>query len=84
MKIGVKRTMVYLPSKLHKDLKRLAVEQETSVAQLIREATEILLTEDIEDIAVARERLEEYRKDPSSAIGWEAYKAKRKAGRQSL
>ncbi len=34
----MKRTVVYLPDELHNNLKRLAVEQESSLASLVREA----------------------------------------------
>ena len=51
------RTMVWLPEEMHKNLKRLAVEREDSLAGLIREAVENQFREDLEDIQEARKQL---------------------------
>ena len=64
----VKKTMVYLPDELHKNLKRLAVERETSMAELIRDAALAALEEEREDLADARKALQEFRRDPASAV----------------
>ena len=69
----MKRTMVYLPDDLHKNLKRLAVEQESSLASLVREAVETLYREDMEDLAYAREFLVGYK--PGSGKDYGAYRA---------
>ena len=73
----MKRTMMYLPDDLHKDIKRLAVERETSVAAILREALEALREEDIDDLNYARNFLNRYK--PGSGSTWEDYKAKRDA-----
>ena len=71
----MKRTMVYLPDELHKNLKRLAVEQESSLASLVREAVETLYREDIEDLAYAKEFLKTHK--PGSGEDYESYRAAR-------
>lgn len=71
------RTMVYLPDEIHRGLKHLAVEQGTSLAELVREAVEMLYREDMEDLRVARGRLHEYLKRPERAIPYASYRAKR-------
>ncbi len=74
----MKKTMVYLPDDLHKNLKRLAVERDTSMADLVREAAFAMLTEESEDLEDARKALEEFRRDPSSAIPLVEYNRRRK------
>jgi len=75
----MKRTMIYLPDDLHKNLKRLAVERESSLASLVREAVETVFEEDIEDIAHARDFLK--RSKPGGGEDYESYRAKRIRGR---
>lgn len=75
----MKRTMVYLPDDLHKDIKRLAVERETSLTALLQEALEVLRDEDQEDLVYARRFLKEYM--PGSGKNWETYKAERAKNR---
>lgn len=69
--------MVYLPDELHRGLKHLAVEQGTSLAELVREAVEMLYREDMEDLGIARSRLAEHLKHPERAIPYASYRAKR-------
>ena len=71
------KTMVYLPEGLHKNLKRLAVERDSSVAELIRDAAVALVAEDEGDIAASRKALAEFRRDPSSAVALETYHRRR-------
>jgi predicted DNA-binding protein len=71
------KTMVYLPVELHKNLKRLAVERDTSVAELIRDAAVALVSEDEEDLAASRKALAEFRRNPASAVPLEAYHRRR-------
>lgn len=71
----MKRTMIYLPDGLHKNLKRLAVERESSLASLVREAVEVLYQEDLEDLAEAREFLKSYK--PGSGQDYEEYRKSR-------
>ena len=71
------RTMVYLEDKLHRSLKHLAVERQTSLAALIREAVTVLYREDVEDLRIGRKRRAEYLKHPERAIPYERYRAER-------
>ena len=71
------RTMVYLPEALHKAIKHLAVERGTSLAKLVTEALEVLYKEDMEDLAVGRERLDSYLRDPNKTVAYSEYRAKR-------
>jgi len=64
----MKKTMIYLPDDLHKNLKRLAVERDTSMTELIRDAAVALLEEEREDLEDAKQALQEFRRDPSSAV----------------
>ena len=75
----MKRTMVYLSDELHKNLKRLAVERDTSLASLVREAVETLYVEDLEDISHAREFLRSYK--PGSGKDYGSYRASRRPRR---
>ena len=71
------RTMVYLPEALHKAIKHLAVERGTSIAKLVTEALEALYKEDVNDLAVGRERLQSYLKLPDKTVAYSDYRAKR-------
>ena len=71
----MKRTMVLLSEQMHKRLKHLAVEKETSLAQLIREAVEDQLEEELEDIAKAEKLLKSFK--PGRGISYETYRSQR-------
>ena len=73
----MKKTMIYLPDDLHKNLKRLAVERETSMADLIRDAAVAVVEEEREDLEDARKALQEFRRDPSSAVALADYHRRR-------
>ncbi|MBI3550953.1 MAG: ribbon-helix-helix protein, CopG family [Elusimicrobia bacterium] len=73
----MKKTMVYLPEELHKNLKRLAVERDTSMADIIRDAAIAVLEEEIDDINDAKKALREFRAEPSSAVPLESYHRRR-------
>lgn len=73
----MKKTMIYLPDDLHKNLKRLAVERDTSMADLIRDAAMTVIEEGREDIEDSRKALKEFQRDPSSAIPLESYHRRR-------
>ena len=75
------RTMVYLPEALHRGLKHLAIEQDTSLTALIREAVEMLYREDLDDLRIGRQRLKEYLSHPGQAVAYESYRAQRRPGR---
>ena len=70
------RTMVYLPGALHKAIKHLAVERQTSIAKLVQEALEALYREDLEDIRIGRERLQDYLKAAEPFSTYETYRKK--------
>ena len=75
----MKRTMIYLPEQTHQWLRKLAFEANTSIAELIRQAIDIVYGEDIADIQDMEEELAEYRAHPGSAIDLERYLQQRKA-----
>lgn len=71
------RTMVYLPEELHRNLKHLAVERRTSLAELVREAVDTMYQEDIQDIRIGRQRLKDYEAHPARVVPYLAYRARR-------
>ncbi len=71
------RTMVYLPERVHKGLKHLAVERGTSMAKLIQEAVEVLYQEDMDDLKVGHERLKDYLTHPEQSTDYSSYREKR-------
>ena len=75
----MKKTMIYLPEETHEGLRELAFENKTSLAELIRQAVDIVYGEDIEDIRDMKEELARYQADPSAAIPLEEYLRQRKA-----
>ena len=74
----MKRTMIYLLEPTHQGLRKLAFEANTSIAELIRQAVEIVYGEDITDIQDMEEELAKYRANPESAVDLEAYLRQRK------
>ena len=74
----MKRTMIYLPEQTHQGLRKLAFEAHSSIAELIRQAVEIVYGEDVADIKDMEEELSKYRADPESAIDLERYLSQRK------
>jgi len=75
----MKKTMIYLPEETHEGLRRLAFEEKTSIAELIRRAIEQAYGKDIEDIRDMEEELARYRAEPGRAIEFEEYLRQRKA-----
>jgi len=69
----MKRTMIYLPEQTHQGLRKLAFEAHTSIAELIRQAINIVYGEDVADIQDMEEELAKYRANPESAIDLERY-----------
>ena len=63
----MKKLLVYLDEERHEDLKELAHRKKTTMAALIRHAVEEVFEDELDAIAGVR-GLEEYLKDPSSAI----------------
>lgn len=75
----MKKTMIYLPHETHEGLRRLAFEEKTSIAELIRRAVELVYGEDIEDIRDMEEELARYQAKPGSAVELDEYLRQRKA-----
>jgi predicted DNA-binding protein len=73
--MNMKRTMILLSADTHKRLKHLAIEQETSLGQVIREAVDALIVEDREDIARGESLLKSFR--PGTGTRYEAYRFRR-------
>ncbi|MFO7996715.1 MAG: hypothetical protein R6U93_06210 [Dehalococcoidia bacterium] len=75
----MKKTMVYVNEETHRGLKKLAFEKDTSIAELIRRAIDIVYGEDIEDINDMEDELARYQKEPGSALELEEYLSRKKA-----
>jgi len=75
----MKKTMVYVNEETHRGLKRLAFDRDTSIAELIRKAIDIVYGEDIEDIKDMEEESARYQSQPNSAIELEEYLSRKKA-----
>ncbi len=73
----MKKTMIYLPEEIHEGLRRLAFEEKTSIAELIRRAVEQAYREDLEDVRDMENELAHYRAHPETAISFEEYCRKR-------
>jgi len=73
--MNMKRTTILLPADTHKRLKHPAVEQETSLGQVVREAVEALFEEDREDISRAESVLGSFR--PGTGTRYKAYRFRR-------
>ena len=69
----LKRTTIFLTAEQHERLRRLAFEQRTSMAKLLRDAA-LEILEDEEDIREGLKALA----DEEDTITWEQYKLKRK------
>jgi hypothetical protein len=77
--IEVKKLLVYMDEDRHGDLKMLAHQHNTSMADLIRFALEEAFEDDL-DAMRGQRRLEEAAHFPESTTSWEEFKAQR-AGR---
>lgn len=53
---AVRKSTVYLKDRLHKAVKMKAAETDKSVSEIIEEAVESLLQEDLEDLDVVKKR----------------------------
>jgi len=69
----LKRTTVFLTEGQHESLRRLAYEQRTSMASLIRDAA-LEIIEDREDVALGLKALA----DEKGTITWKQYQRRRK------
>lgn len=75
----MKKTMVYLNEEIHEGLRKLAFENNTSIAGLIRQAIDLIYSEDIEDIKDMEAELARYQAQPGSAVELNEYLRRRKA-----
>jgi len=73
MATNLKRTTIFLTEEQHERLRRLAFEQRTSMAKLIRDATLDIL-EDEEDVREGLKALS----DKKGTVTWETYQGHRK------
>ena len=73
MGTNLKRTTIFLTEEQHERLRRLAFEQRTSMAKLLRDAT-LEILEDEEDMREGLKALA----DEVDTITWEQYQLKRK------
>lgn len=74
------RTTIYLPEKTHRLMKKLSINAEKPMSQVVTEAVETVYEEDLRDIEAAEKALAEYRKNPKSAVDFEEYLKRRKRG----
>lgn len=72
MATTLKRTTIFLTPEQHERLRRLAFEQRTSMAELIREAV-LEILEDEEDIQEGLKALA----DEEGTVTWEQYRSQR-------
>jgi len=72
MATTLKRTTIFLTEEQHEKLRRLAFEQRTSMAKLLRDAT-LEILEDEEDIREGLQALD----DETGTITWEQYQRQR-------
>ena len=56
MGIDVKRTTIYVDTRLHKALRLKAAETDRSISDLVNEAVRLSLAEELEDLAAFDER----------------------------
>jgi len=73
----MKKTMIYLSEETHEGLRRLAFEEKTSIAELIRRAIEQAYREDLEDVRDMENELAYYRAHPKTVVSYEEYRRKR-------
>ena len=79
MGTALKRTTIYLTEDQHERLRRLAFEQRTSMAKLLRDAA-LEILEDEEDIREGLKALE----DTEGTVTWEEYQKSRLERRGEL
>lgn len=79
MSTALKRTTIFLTEDQHEQLRRLAFEQRTSMAKLLRDAT-LEILEDEEDIREGLKALSE----EEGTITWKQYHQRRQGRRGEL
>lgn len=73
----MKQVVCRLSEGQYEGLKCLALEQKTSVAELIRRAIDKVYGEDLEDIRDMEEELARYQADPGVGVAYDQYRRKR-------
>ena len=68
----MKKLMVYMDDDFHGDLKELAHRKKTTMAALVRYALDYTFEDDL-DVISGERSLEEYLRDPASAISLDDY-----------
>ena len=79
MATTLKRTTIFLTQEQHEGLRRLAFEQRTSMAKLIRDAA-LQLLEDEEDIQEGLKALSH----EEGTVAWEQYRLNRQESKREL
>jgi len=74
----VKRTMIYLPEQTHQGLRKMAFEANTSMADLIRKAVDVVYGDDIGDIRIMGEEIANYQIYPELAITLDELRRRKK------
>ncbi|MDP6647435.1 MAG: hypothetical protein QGG15_03740 [Dehalococcoidales bacterium] len=74
----MKRTMIYLPEQTHQGLRKMAFEANTSMADLIRKAVDVVYGDDIGDIQIMGEEIANYQIHPESAITLDELRRRKK------
>ena len=67
----MKRTTIFLPDEVHKNLKYMALGHNVSMAELLREAVESVYKEareDLQDIQLAKQARIEHKKNPKRTV----------------
>ena len=75
----MKKALVYLPPELHEGLRQIAFRRRSTISELVRKALEKVYVDELDAVEMEKE-LEEYARDPSSAMSWEEFKASLKRG----
>ncbi|HJM37052.1 MAG: hypothetical protein QGI92_00950 [Dehalococcoidales bacterium] len=74
----MKRTMIYLPEQTHQGLRKMAFEANTSMADLIRKAVDVVYGDDIGDIRIMGEEIANYQIYPELAITLDELRRRKK------
>ena len=75
----LKRTTIFLTREQHERLRRLAFEQRTSMAKLLRDAA-LEILEDEEDLREGLKALH----DEEGSISWDRYQQNRRGGQSGI
>lgn len=75
----LKRTTIFLTREQHERLRRLAFEQRTSMAKLLRDAA-LEILEDEEDLREGLKALH----DEEGSISWDQYQQNRRGGQSGI